>query len=315
MAGLRRSTVDKFEIGFPSSAYDVLTKSDGGTEHGSNRLGYRRHVDINLGDRYVGKYSPEGQYSSLYIPGRQPGWNAQSQQLLHRVVRTKIQNAREVSLSTTREWNHLNHAHLATFFQIIYDYPLPTFVQPMYRNGNIVDYCIKHRSLVRLPMILRQAAQGLKYLHSCGIIHGRIHASNILIDDDDQARLADFGLYPIIESLTGETMDPFLWWKAPEQLVPTNGPEVSQSFSADTYSFGLTILEAYTYQRPFADIRSANQFLIKLRRNMGLAMTIPKPPRIPDSLWASFRACCNQRPESRLSLGTRNICESYIVHP
>ncbi|KDQ58111.1 hypothetical protein JAAARDRAFT_69393 [Jaapia argillacea MUCL 33604] len=251
------------------------------------------HVDLYLGNRYMGGYFPEGHFSSLYIAGAQPP------QQLYRVVRTKIQNAREVWLSTTREWNHLNHAHLAIFSQMIYNYPLPTFVQPIYRNGNIVDFCIKHRSLASLPIILVQTAQGLEYLHSRGIIHGRIHASNILIDDDGQARLSDFGLYPIIEPLTG---DPFLWWKAPEQLVPTDGAEVLQSFSADIYSFGLTIVEAYTFKRPFVHIRSAFQFLIQLEEDLGLATTIHKPARIPGSLWMIFRACCDPTPERRLSV-------------
>ncbi|KDQ58117.1 hypothetical protein JAAARDRAFT_34918 [Jaapia argillacea MUCL 33604] len=251
-------------------------------------------VDLHLGDRYIGKYSTEGHFSNLYIAGTQPP------QLLYRVVRTKIQNACEMSLSTTREWNHLKHAHLATFSQIIYDYPSPTFVQLLYRNGNIVDFCVKRHSLASLPIMLGQAAQGLEYLHSKGITHGRLHASNILVDDGYQARLADFGLYPIIEPLNG---DPFIWWKAPEQLVPTDGTEVLQSFSADIYSFGLTIIEAYTFKRPFTHIRSAFQFLIQLKGDLGLATTIHKPARIPGSLWMIFRACCDPRPERRLPLG------------
>ena len=39
-----------------------------------------------------------------------------------------------------------------------------------------------------------QSALGLEYLHKVGIVHGDLHARNILIDENGQARLTDFGL-------------------------------------------------------------------------------------------------------------------------
>lgn len=41
---------------------------------------------------------------------------------------------------------------------------------------------------------LHQIALGLVYLHSEGIVHGDLHAGNILIDETGGVRLADFGL-------------------------------------------------------------------------------------------------------------------------
>jgi hypothetical protein len=42
--------------------------------------------------------------------------------------------------------------------------------------------------------IARLAAEGLDHLHSCQIVHGDVNPGNLLVDDQAQVRLADFGI-------------------------------------------------------------------------------------------------------------------------
>ncbi|XP_062222701.1 phytosulfokine receptor 1-like [Phragmites australis] len=103
----------------------------------------------------------------------------------------------------------------------------------------------------RRLQIAKGAARGLAYLHlSCQphILHRDIKSSNILLDENFEARLADFGLARLIcPYATHVTTD----------LVGTLGyipPEYGQSsvatFKGDVYSFGIVLLELLTGKRP-----------------------------------------------------------------
>ncbi|XP_038976271.1 phytosulfokine receptor 1-like [Phoenix dactylifera] len=99
--------------------------------------------------------------------------------------------------------------------------------------------------------IAQGSARGLAYLHqSCQphILHRDIKSSNILLDENFEAHLADFGLARLILPCdTHVTTD----------LVGTLGyipPEYGQSsaatFKGDIYSFGVVLLELLTGKRP-----------------------------------------------------------------
>lgn len=99
--------------------------------------------------------------------------------------------------------------------------------------------------------IAKGAARGLAYLHlSCQphILHRDIKSSNILLDENFEAHLADFGLARLIcPYATHVTTD----------LVGTLGyipPEYGQSsvatFKGDVFSFGIVLLELLTGKRP-----------------------------------------------------------------
>ncbi|KAJ6327703.1 hypothetical protein OIU78_014544 [Salix suchowensis] len=106
------------------------------------------------------------------------------------------------------------------------------------RNANILSW------QERLQ-IAKDVAQGLEYLHDgCRppIIHGNLKPANILLNENFQAKLADFGLSKIltIEGSTREYIDP-------EYYVTNKLTEKS-----DVYSFGVVLL-AIIASRPVID--------------------------------------------------------------
>ncbi|KAF8102855.1 hypothetical protein N665_0191s0006 [Sinapis alba] len=114
----------------------------------------------------------------------------------------------------------------------------------------LVDVNTSLRWDVRLK-IAQGAARGLAYLHKdCepNVIHRDVKSSNILLDENFEAHLADFGLARLLRPYdTHVTTD----------LVGTLGyipPEYSQSLIAtcrgDVYSFGVVLLELVTGRRP-----------------------------------------------------------------
>jgi hypothetical protein len=127
-----------------------------------------------------------------------------------------------------------------------------------YMENGSLDYWLHEKpdgpsrlSWKRRLQIATGAAQGLAYLHlSCEphILHRDIKSSNILLDENFEAQLADFGLARLICPYdTHVTTD----------LVGTLGyipPEYGHSsvatFKGDVYSFGIVLLELLTGKRP-----------------------------------------------------------------
>lgn len=126
-----------------------------------------------------------------------------------------------------------------------------------YMENGSLDYWLHEKpggsvlNWERRLKIAQGAARGLQYLHqSCQphILHRDIKSSNILLDGNFKAHLADFGLARLILPYdTHVTTD----------LVGTLGyipPEYGQSsvatYKGDVYSFGVVLLELLTGKRP-----------------------------------------------------------------
>ncbi|TYI94089.1 hypothetical protein E1A91_D02G179000v1 [Gossypium mustelinum] len=118
---------------------------------------------------------------------------------------------------------------------------------------------------VRLK-IVKGAARGLAYLHECSprkFVHGDVKPSNILLDNEFQSYISDFGLNRLI-NITGNNPDsssggfigglPYKSiqtertnsYRAPEARVPGN--RATQKW--DVYSFGVVLLELLTGKSP-----------------------------------------------------------------
>jgi serine/threonine protein kinase len=108
--------------------------------------------------------------------------------------------------------------------------------------------------------ILVGTAQALAYLHEAiepKVVHRDIKASNILIDDDFNAKLSDFGLAKLLDSgeshITTRVMGTF-GYVAPEYANTGLLNEKS-----DIYSFGVLLLETITGRDPVDYERPANE--------------------------------------------------------
>ena len=146
----------------------------------------------------------------------------------------------------------LNHPNIATIYAIEQD-EIDTFIVMEYIAGlELGEYLSQIDEPLAIEQCIdygRQIASALKTAHDHGIVHRDIKSSNIMITDQGQAKIMDFGLAKLAggSQLTqvGTTLGTAAYM-APEQ---TRGEEVDHR--VDIWSYGIVFYEMLTGQMPF----------------------------------------------------------------
>lgn len=138
-------------------------------------------------------------------------------------------------------------------------------------------------------------AEGLQYLHSYHVIHRDIKPANILLADDGEPMLTDFGFSRFIDQdstdkMTGETGS--YRYMAPEVTRHSHYTE-----KADTYSFALICNEIFTDERPFEFQIAACVAVDVVKKNLRPSQKKIKNERLKSTIARCWDADPNVRPE------------------
>ncbi|MEL6104417.1 MAG: serine/threonine-protein kinase [Planctomycetota bacterium] len=159
--------------------------------------------------------------------------------------------------------------------QRIHGATLARWIDDRFGEGDLSETDIRQLEQT-VAWLGHQAASGLAYAHGEGILHRDIKPANLLIDDDQQLQIADFGVARIddSEALT-RTSDVVgtLRYMAPEQLTGDSRPE------SDVYSLGVTLYEMASGQ-PAMDDASLRQALLLQKKPRGPAALSKLQPRL-----------------------------------
>ena len=136
-----------------------------------------------------------------------------------------------------------------------------------------------------------QTARGMEYLHECNLIHRDLKSVNLLMDNDFNAKVGDFGLSRILapkhQNMTGNVGT--VSWIAPEVFE-----KQPYDTKADVYSFGIVMWELYAKQIPFQDL---NTFEIPIAVIKGDRPAVPKD--CPKEYAKLMQLCWHKKPSKR----------------
>ncbi|KIO31724.1 hypothetical protein M407DRAFT_217753, partial [Tulasnella calospora MUT 4182] len=198
-------------------------------------------------------------------------------------------------------WQKLRHPNILEFIGTLKRDGHIYFVSPFIKNGTLAEYVLVHPDANRIKLLF-ETAGAVNYLHICGVVHGDIKASNILINDNDQALLCDFGLTKTIDSRTSTAMKGAgtLRWQSPELWE-----DKPRSFQSDIYAFGMTIAEVLKGEIPFAHLTNSSTVMraVLWDNERPSQMPTASPMGISYAIaWNVAEACWAKNPQERIPM-------------
>ncbi len=146
----------------------------------------------------------------------------------------------------------LEHPHIIPLYDFWREPNIASLIMRYLKGGSLKDRLENGGplGLEKVGAILEQVGAALQTAHKAGIVHRDIKPANILLDEEDNAYIGDFGIAKNIRQATGDTDESGLVWSpyyaAPEQILAD--PLRPQT---DIYSLGLVLYELLTGHKPF----------------------------------------------------------------
>ncbi len=176
-------------------------------------------------------------------------------------------------LAEARRVAKFDHSNIVPVFYADIDGETCFIVSKCIEGGSLADR-IASGSIAAATAIrwITEIAGALDYAHLQGVIHRDVKPANILIDHEEKALLADFGIaQPAIT--TGQLAPSFgtLRYMAPEQLRDT------ADLRSDIYSLAVVLHEALTGKRPYSSDEPNSLRREITQAGPTIAPTIPEP--------------------------------------
>ncbi|KAK7339712.1 hypothetical protein VNO77_20393 [Canavalia gladiata] len=175
------------------------------------------------------------------------------------IKRAKPGNTRGIDqiLNEVRILCQVNHRSLVRLLGCCVELPEPLLVYEYVPNGTLFEHLHKTNSAKWISLgwhsrlrIAHQTAEGLNYLHNAAIpriYHRDIKSSNILLDDNLDAKVSDFGLSRLAVNEASHITtcaQGTLGYLDPEYYV-----NFQLTDKSDVYSFGVVLLELLTSKK------------------------------------------------------------------
>uniref|UniRef100_A0A8C8ASB7 non-specific serine/threonine protein kinase n=1 Tax=Otus sunia TaxID=257818 RepID=A0A8C8ASB7_9STRI len=158
-----------------------------------------------------------------------------------------------------------------------------------------------------IAYICREILRGLSHLHQHKVIHRDIKGQNVLLTENAEVKLVDFGVSAQLDRTVGRrnTFIGTPYWMAPEVIACDENPDATYDFKSDLWSLGITAIEMAEGAPPLCDMHPMRALFL-IPRNPA--------PRLKSKKWSkkfqSFIESCLVKNHSQ-----RPTTEQLMKHP
>ncbi|XP_059656422.1 serine/threonine-protein kinase STY8-like [Cornus florida] len=224
-------------------------------------------------------------------------------------VAIKVLKAEQVNENMLREFSQevfimrkIRHKHVVQFIGACTRPQKLCIVTEFMSRGSVYTLLHKSSTVFKLPTVLKFAidvAKGMSYLHHNNIIHRDLKTANLLMDENEVVKVADFGVARVqVQSgvMTAETGT--YRWMAPEVIE-----HKPYDHKADVFSYGIVLWELLTKELPYSYLTPIQAAIGVVQQ--GLRPTIPKNthPKLAELLQKCWQQNPTLRPEFSEILG------------
>jgi serine/threonine protein kinase len=220
----------------------------------------------------------------------------------------EVEDALEGMVKELTVWKKLSYPYVVQLFGCCTTTDSPMLVMELCSRGSLhaLVHGVEPLSLRAKTKYALHVAMGMDYLHARDIVHRDLKPHNVVLSDDDKAKVTDFGLARVRtgNSLSGSSSSSgggTSMYMSPERFEP--GGKASKP--SDVYSFSVVVWELFTRRVPFAEeqITSDQQLmcflLIKQGRPSLDALDRVDDSAVPGPIKELVRACWHQDPAQR----------------
>uniref|UniRef100_A0A6G1SBW4 non-specific serine/threonine protein kinase n=1 Tax=Aceria tosichella TaxID=561515 RepID=A0A6G1SBW4_9ACAR len=196
----------------------------------------------------------------------------------------------EIKLEINVLKNHSHHRNIALYYGAFIHKSPPGqddklwLVMEYCGAGSVTDLVKSTKSLSLredwIAYICREITRGLAHLHSSKIIHRDIKGQNVLLTDNAEVKLVDFGVSARLDKTIGRrnTFIGTPYWMSPEVIACDENPDAKYDNRSDLWSLGITAIEMAESHPPLCDMHPMRALFL-----------IPRspPPRLkPTRKWS-----------------------------
>ncbi|MDR1661488.1 MAG: protein kinase [Azoarcus sp.] len=159
----------------------------------------------------------------------------------------------------------LNHPNIISIYEVVTE-PERAYVVMEYFPGETLEkYCdFEHRLPVhRVIGIIFKCCMALDYAYRQGIVHRDIKPANILIDENDDIRITDFGLALNLNKQIEADSTFIMGVGSPAYMSPEQIKNYPLNQKTDLYSLGVVMFHLLTGRLPFRAVSPA-QLIYKI---------------------------------------------------
>lgn len=221
----------------------------------------------------------------------------------------------KLEINVLKKYSH--HRNIATYYGAFIKKSPPGkddqlwLVMEFCGAGSITDLvkatkgnCLKEEWIA---YVCREILRGLAHLHASKVIHRDIKGQNVLLTDNAEVKLVDFGVSAQLDKTIGRrnTFIGTPYWMAPEVIACDENPDATYDNRSDLWSLGITAIEMAEGKPPLCDMHPMRALFL-IPRN--------QPPRLKSKKWSkrfqNFIEVCLMKDYSQ-----RPNTEQLLKHP